>query len=200
MAARSSCTSHLARGLAFIGLAVVLIGCVPATSGPSASAAASLQPSASGAPATSVCRELDLQLPNGDPLDLNGTWLGNEDSYWTFTQVGDCVWATATDEYLTFGGQPTFWQVYLRGTLLPDFTMPVEYAYSPFSGGGDASHYGHGVLSIEFGPDGSLTLRKTAGCTGGEGDLCPPGTGTLQTTFWTLVTSRVILPPPTPEP
>lgn len=140
-------------------------------------------------------------MPNGDPLDLTGTWRGNDDSYWLFTQLGDCMWATATAQHGIFLGSVTYWQIYIRGTLLPDFTIPVEYAYSPIPDG-TGSHYGHAVLSIEFGEaDGALTLRKTAGCTAGEGtEPCPAGEGTLQTTLWTLVSSRVILPPPTPEP
>ena len=93
-----------------------------------------------------------------------------------------------------------YWQIYLRGSLEPDFTVPVEYAYSPLSDIVE-SHSGHAVLTIEFGDAGEVAaLRKTAGCTGGGGDECPPGEGTLQTTLWTLISPTVILPPPTPEP
>ncbi len=142
-------------------------------------------------------------MPDGTPIDLTGTWHGNEGSYWTFVQVRECVWATATDRYPAFGSPDGFWQIYLRGSLLSDFTMPVEFAYSPL---GDVvgSHFGHAVLSIDFGAEESgesLTLRKTAGCIGGEGEVpCPAGEGNLQTTVWTLVSPTVILPPPTPEP
>ena len=188
---------------AVVGLVIAVIGCVPATSAPSSGASGSQPPSGSAAPATSVCQDIDLQLPNGDPLDLTGTWLGNDGSYWPFTQLNDCVWATATDQYGFPDGSSAFWQIYLRGTLLSDFTIPIEYAYSPFAGSDDggASHYGHAVLTIEFGADGALTLRKTAGCSGGEDtEPCPPGEGNLQTTAWSLVSTRILLPPPTPKP
>jgi hypothetical protein len=188
------------RWLAVLGLAIALMGCVPATSAPSSAGSGGQQPSGSAAPATSVCQDIDLQLPNGDPLDLTGTWLGNDDAYWMLTQLGDCVWGAASDLY-GFPGSQTYWQIYLRGTVLPDFTVPIEYAYSPYSDGGDVSHYGQAVLAIEFGAaDGSLTLRKSAGTSCEDEDPCPPLVGTLQTTAWTLVTSRILLPLPTPTP
>jgi hypothetical protein len=187
------------RFLAATGMAMILIGCVPAAPAPSSAGSGSLTPDGSAVPATTTCQDIDLRFPDGGQLELTGTWFGNDGSYWTFSQVGECVWATATDRYLAFGA-PAYWQVFLRGVLRSDFTLPVEFAYSPLS---DVlpSHYGHGVLSIEFGAsEGSLTLRKTVGCSGGEEDACPPGEGTLQTTQWTLVSPTVILPPPTPEP
>jgi hypothetical protein len=190
------------RWLAVLGLAIVLMGCVPATSAPTSSASGSLLPSALAVPETSVCRDVDLQLPNGDPLDLTGTWLGDDAAYWMVAQVGDCVWGTASDEYTFPPLSNVYWQIYLRGTLLPDFTIPIEYAYSPFSvGRGSVAQYGHAVLSIEFGTgDSPLTLRKTDGTTCNENNVCPFGMATLQTTTWTLVSSRILLPPPTPEP
>jgi hypothetical protein len=201
VAVRSGGTTHLLMCLPVFGVAIVLIGCLPTTSASPSIASGGLAPSAAVAPGLSVCRDIEISLPNGDPLTVTGTWLGDDASYWTFTQIGDCVWATATDLY-GFADRHTYWQIYLRGTLHPDFTIEVEYAYSPITGETDGlSHFGHAVLSIGFGDEnGELTLRKTAGCTAGEGAPCPPGTGTLQTTRWTLITSRVILPPPTPEP
>ena len=201
MTVGSPATTRGLRWLAVLGLAIVLMGCVPATSAPSTGASGSLLPGASAAPATSVCQDIDLQLPNGDPLDLTGTWLGNDDAYWMVTQLGDCVWGAASDLYGFPDGSHTYWQIYLRGTLLPDFTMPVEYAYSPYSDGGSSAHYGQGVLAIEFGAaDEPLTLRKTAGNTCDDEGPCPPWVATLQTTIWTLVSSRIILPLPTPTP
>jgi hypothetical protein len=203
VAVRSSGTTHLLRCLAVFGLAIVLIGCLPSTSASPSSASGSLPPSAKGAPTSSICRDIEISLPNGDRLAVTGTWLGNDASYWIFTQIGDCVWGTASDMYGFLDGSHVYWQIYLRGTMLPDFTIPIEYAYSPFSdfSGGGVAHYGQAVLSIEFGTaDGPMTLRKTAGTTCEEDDPCPPGVGTLQTTAWTLVSARIIIPPPTPEP
>ncbi len=183
-------------------IAILLAGCGETTAAPSATVPGSIAPGPLGPPGTSTCREIDLRLSNGDPLDLTGTWLGDDASYWTFTQLDDCVWATATDQYGPSDGSFTYWQIYLRGTLAHDFTISVEYAYSPYADGASAAHYGHAVLSIEFlDADGAMTLRKTAGCDAGEGTApCPAGEGTLQTTVWTPVSSRVILPAPTPEP
>jgi hypothetical protein len=141
-----------------------------------------------------------MRSPSGDQVDLSGTWLGNEDAYWLFSQVGDCVWATAMDNYITPGGIHEPWQIYLRGTLRTDFTIPVEFAYSNL-GRLLGPHYGHAVLGITFATDGStdaMTLTKIGGCRGGEVESCPAGEGSLQTTVWTLVSPTVILPPPSP--
>jgi hypothetical protein len=133
-------------------------------------------------------------------VNVSGTWLGNENAYWIFTQVGDCVWATALDKYITQSTRDTFWQIYLRGTVRNDFTIAVEFAYSSLGTIG-GSAFGHAVLGINFGADGgttTMTLTKLAGCEAAEGARCPPGESPLQTTAWTLVSPTVILPPPSP--
>ena len=186
---------------ALIAVALLLVSCSPPAASPSpSSAGTSAEPSAAVSGFPSTCHDLDLRSPNGDEVDLSGTWLGNEDAYWLFTQVGDCVWATALDNYTTPNNPDAYWQIYLRGTLRSDFTIAVEYAYSSL-GTILGPHYGHAVLAIAFGADGStdsMTLTKIVGCGGGEGDTCPAGEGTLQTTEWTLASSTVILPPPSP--
>ena len=140
------------------------------------------------------CPDVDLRLPSGDRLDLTGTWLGNDDAYWSFVQVGECVWATATDRYIA----DAYIQEYLRGVLQPDFTLPIEFAYA-----GAFTGYGHATLEIDVqDPNGAetLRLRKVAGCTAAQQPPCPAGETSLQTTVWTRVAARPILPPPTPAP
>jgi hypothetical protein len=177
-----------------LALLFLLAACQPQASSPSPSTLVAL-PSPSAAGLSLSCEDIQLQAPNGDEVWLEGIWHGNEDAYWVFTQVGECVWATATDSYPTPNDPDAAWQIYLRGIVKSDLTIPVEFAYSSL-GTAVGPHYGHAVLSIEFAADGSTTgmkLHKIAGC-GASDPECP----SLQTTEWTLVSSELILPPPTP--
>jgi hypothetical protein len=140
------------------------------------------------------CADIDLRSPSGERLDLSGTWHGDDNAYWLFFQVGDCVWATATDLYF----EDYYTVQALRGTLLTDLTVSVEFAYGGFFTG-----YGHATLQVDFGDSGgteTLSLRKVSGCTASGLPPCPPGETSLQTTTWTRVSSRVIVPAPTPGP
>jgi hypothetical protein len=189
------------RWLAVVTLTAALVGCQPPVSSTDPSlASAGAEPTDAGA-FPSTCHDFRVLSPNGDEVRLDGTWLGNEGAYWTFTQVGDCVWATATDKYSTPGSLDTYWQIYLRGTIRQDLTLAIEYAYSgiwPVAIAGD-SHYGHAVLSVVLAPDGStgeMTILKVTGCNAAGNPPCPSGEGTLQTTEWSLLDTDLILPPP----
>lgn len=188
---------------------LVLAGLVAACASPTTRGSPRAEtpaPSATGtgSAALSPCPDVELRTPSGDELDLTGTWLGNEDSYWVLTQVRGCLWGTTTDLYAEPAGRPTYWQIYLRGIVQPDFTVPIEFAYSPLTVGPDIRGYGHATLGIGF--DDSLTrvgltLTKIEGCSGGEdGPPCPEGEGTLQTTLWTRVSATITLPQPTLAP
>lgn len=174
--------------VAAFALVLALAGCAVATPPVRPSANAVETPSPPPA-----CPDIDLRSPSGEPLDLSGTWHGDDNAYWLFFQVGECVWATATDVY--FGDSYTVQT--LRGRLLTDLTVPVEFAYAGLFTG-----YGHATLQIAFGGSGgeTLYLRKVGGCTASEVSQCPPGELSLQTTTWTRVSTRVIVPAPTPGP
>ena len=144
--------------------------------------------------AVDTCPDLDLRSPSGDVVDVSGTWYGNDAAYWSFVQVGTCVWATATDYYVN-----DLWlQAYFRGALDSDFTIPGEFAYA-----GLERAVGHATLEVQFDATGrgnAVKLVKVAGCdAGADSAPCPPGEAPLQTTQWTRVSDEIILPPPTPQ-
>ncbi len=154
----------------------------------SPSATATPNPSA----AATYCQGVVPRTPNGDRVDLTGTWLGEDDqTYYSFIQVGDCVTAVGT------GGPNAEEVLVLHGTMAPDLTIPVEWAHVPvgcrgaFCGG----EIGTAVLEIEIEntPDGEvITLRKVGGNTGQDRG---PNMGV---TRWTRVTDDAVSPSPTP--
>ena len=180
------------RWLAILALVMATSGCGAATA--SNEPIASANPGADASP--SGCADFDLRLPSGGPVDLTGTWHGDDDAYWVFVQVGDCVWATATDHYLN-----GYWQVSLRGTLRTDFTLPIEFVYAGNRDLGGHRGFGHAVLQIDITDAGgaeTLSLRKIGGCDATGEPPCPPGETSLQTTVFRVVSTDVIVPPPTP--
>jgi hypothetical protein len=182
-----------------VAVILLLAACQPQATASSPSASALPSPSSAAVGFPSTCDDIQMRAPNGDEVWLAGIWHGNEDAYWVFTQIGNCVWATATDAYPRPGDPTAAWQIYLRGTVQDDFTIPVEFAYSSLSTTFLGPHWGHAVLSIELAADGSasgMKLRKIGGCNASGG--CPTGEGSLQTTEWTQISSELILPPPTP--
>lgn len=100
----------------FIGLALtgLLAGCSPPVN-------ESVPPSTSAAPHTSEspvveadCRAQDMLLPSGEPLDLSGSWLGDDLGPYQFRQFGDCVW---------FVGQNATFSYVFHGRIAADFTI-----------------------------------------------------------------------------
>lgn len=145
-------------------IAVVLTACSPAatgSSGPSASAAA---PSPS-AVAQSGCQPLDLLLPSGDPLDLTGSWVGDDLGPYQFRQFGDCLW---------FVGQNATYSYVFFGHVALDLTVSGSWATISASDHliGDVmnpgdTHIGSGtmVLTIDLGAGASndeVVLRKAS--------------------------------------
>jgi len=97
-----------------------------------ASPAASESPSAAPAAAADTCSDIDLRDPNGDPLDLNGTWLGIDYGQYAVAQHGSCVsWVGESLEVQPspaeaavdsdFPVQP--WESVFDGQLASDFTI-----------------------------------------------------------------------------
>ncbi len=160
-------------------LGVLLTACTPGSP--------SIPPSAgSSAPGTaaSLCEPIDLLTPAGTPIDLSGTWYGNDETYYSLQQSGDCLWATgANDRYV----------LVMRGTLQRDFTVEIDFGVVAFKSGVPQSHRsGTDTYEIEVNASGggeSLVLRGL--------DTGRPG---APVRVMTRISSAAIFPPPTPGP
>lgn len=91
------------------------------SSGTPGRASATLSPDASLSPAALDCRPLDLRMPNGDQIDLSGTWEGGSTVHYV-RQFGDCVWWIALSNWQ---GQPlgAFYSMTFSGHITDDFTL-----------------------------------------------------------------------------
>jgi hypothetical protein len=180
-----------------LALAAILAGCV-STAGPSASPQDS-RPAPSVPPPTAAaaitCDPLDLRLPSGEPLDLTGTWRGNDDGLYQVRQYGECVW---------WVGQTRYWVHVLQGTVTGDLTVSATWATVATSSPGNpgdpvyvppSARLGHGtiLLRIEVAGDGTnatLRLIKVSGT-----DSAPGG---IRTTEWSRVDDDPDHPLPSP--
>jgi hypothetical protein len=133
----------------WIILGALLAGC--ATGSPS-----NLPSAGSSAPETgaSTCQAIDLVTPGGEPIDLSGTWYGNDETYYSLLQSGDCLWATGSnDRYV----------LVMRGTVQRDFTVDVDFGVVAYEIGAPQAHRsGTDTYQIEVTTNGgieSLVLR-----------------------------------------
>jgi hypothetical protein len=129
----------LSRRLARV-LPLLAVGMITACGSPSASVSpdASVSPGASeGATpgpvgARSDCVRTDLQDPDGDRIDLTGTWREPSGGpvYYLY-QDGDCVWYVggfAPSDGEQIWGPLGLFTVIFEGRLAPDFTLPGHLA------------------------------------------------------------------------
>jgi len=157
-------------------------GAIPSGAAPASAALAGATPSVA-----EDCPVIDLRTPTGVRVDLNGTWYANDDAYYSFLQIGNCVWATATTR---------LYVITLRGTVMTDFTVPVEFAYVAYRphAPGEARVHGTATLLIEFETtaDGEVIgLRKVL-----SEVYSPYAMGVTQ---WSRVSEPPpLFPPPTP--
>ena len=135
-------------------MAGLVAACAPASGGASGDPSAGSPAGSAGATdATDVpaalgdCQPQDLQLPSGEPLDLTGSWEGNDLGPYQLRQFGDCLWMV--------GQNATFTLVYV-GHINSDFTIDGRWATVAASdhviGGvrNDAELYiGAGSLTLE---------------------------------------------------
>jgi hypothetical protein len=107
-----------------MGVLVVLAACQP-SGAPTSSASVELSPQGSSS-AVVDCEPIDLVTPNGDRVDLTGTWEGGVMVH-HLRQVNDCVWWIA---YSTWPGTELgeLGTVAFSGRLSSDFTMRGTWA------------------------------------------------------------------------
>jgi hypothetical protein len=143
---------------------VPLILTVACTASPAATGGESASPAAAG----DTCPDMHLRLTDGEPLDLNGTWLGIDYGLYRVAQHGSCVsWVGESLEVQpspaeaavvsTFPLQP--WESVFDGQLASDFTISGNWSEVIPS---DHSQDSQGELTVSIEPvdvDGSILPR-----------------------------------------
>jgi hypothetical protein len=147
----------------------MVIACSPSGSEPAGSATPSAIAQASPGSVASEdevnCRPIDMSLPSGEPLDLTGSWEGNDLGPYQLRQFGDCLW---------WVGQNNILSVLFFGHLRTDFTVRGRWATIAASDhyvGGTRNaadlYVGSGVLVLdvvvgEDGTNANVSLTRTA--------------------------------------
>jgi hypothetical protein len=184
------------RGAVSLTVAAILAGCA-GTAGPSASPGPSEAPSAPpSAPSAAItCDPLDLRLPSGEPLDLTGTWRGNDDGLYQVRQYGQCVW---------WVGQTDTWVHLLHGTVISDFTVSASWATVASSNRGTPADPGFVQAAVRLG-EGMWLLRIEIGASGTNEDLrlvkvsgTDSSSGGIRTTEWSRIDDDPDHPLPSP--
>ena len=140
---------------------LVLAGIVAACSPSESPASSGTHPEPSAEPTDAglaECQPLDLVLPAGEPLDLTGSWQGNDLGPYQLRQFGDCLW---------WVGQNATFTVLFFGHLSSDFTITGHWATVAASD--------HVVGSVRNPADlyigtGTLILRIEVGSEGTNAD------------------------------
>lgn len=167
-------------------------------SGPAAPSATVAAPSeAPSQAASAACQPLELVLPSGEPLDLSGSWQGDDLGPYQLRQFGDCLW---------WVGQNATFSILFLGRLDSGFTVTGNWATVAASDhviGGIRNpadlYIGTGTLSLEIeigaeGTNADATLRKVD-----ETDSADFAAGYgLDVTTWTRVDDTPDHPIPSP--
>lgn len=154
--------------LALVPLLVVW-GCTPATSqSPSVQESAIASEEVAGLPPG--CQPIELRDPNGERIELDGTWTEvgteGEPTTWWIRTLGDCVWGAGHVEHIRpegdFGARPDHVQS-LSGRIGSDFVISGEILwlapFEPFTPG-SLPRYAALRMLIDFDDAGEIVLRE----------------------------------------
>lgn len=112
-------------GSARLALTLAVV-CVFGCSAPATQPGSSASPAPSEAALTESCHPLDLRSPDGEQVDLTGTWQGGV-TFHEARQSDDCVWwvgySSWPDEDLG-----SAWLLTFTGSIAPDFTLTGEWS------------------------------------------------------------------------
>jgi hypothetical protein len=114
------------------------------------------------------CEPVDLRGPDGEAVDLSGSWAGSGslafagDEVAVFNQIGKCVFGSVTG----LDGNVQAGLTNLNGRIKPDFTIDFEVvtveaeAYGPGPRPYGFAEHSTVVLVIEWDGEGRLRLRE----------------------------------------
>jgi hypothetical protein len=140
-------------------VAIVLLAACSSSASGTTSPIASVD-AASGSTALD-CRPLDLRKPNGELLDLTGTWEGAATVHYV-RQIGECVWWIALSDWPS-QELGDFYSITFAGRLHQDLTLQGEFAaiLRPNLGGVPISPGGRVTFAIDLSEE-PIRMRQVA--------------------------------------
>lgn len=120
-------SASVRRASVLTAMLVVALGLASCSPGSPGVGDASLSPAPSNTARFVECEELTLLTPQGNRIDLTGTWTGRGALHYV-RQLGSCVWWIALSD---IPGQPagSAHSITFHGRLRPDFTLVGEWAF-----------------------------------------------------------------------
>jgi hypothetical protein len=163
---------------ALIATACVVAGCAPSAAPPTSVPPTEIPAEVGNLP--SGCDPIDLRSPDGQAVDLNGTWIqggegGRTAATWWIRTVGDCIWGTGIfDDYTEGRGvdQPDSVQG-LQGRMGDDFVIDSTIVFlGPHPGRAILQYRAEVRIILDFDDDGQIILREDRE-PGVAGPRCP---------------------------
>ena len=117
-------------------------------------------PQPSGDPAN--CPAVQVSGPDGQPLDLSGTWSGNDGGLYYIKELGTCIWWSGLSNFTDQGQYPgQEWVMVFDGTINADGVIVGDFVDVK------SSNPGTGTMTIEARIDqvngqGVVNLYRTA--------------------------------------
>lgn len=132
------------------------------------------------------CPPVAVSGPDGQPLDLTGSWSGNDGGLYYIKQIDSCVWWSGLSNFVDQGQYPgQEWIMTFRGTINAEGVLVGDFVDVK------SSNPGTGTMTIEARVDqvegqGSVVNLYRTASTGHE----------IGVTFW----RRTMEPTPSPTP
>src|SRR5688500_7984420 len=133
-----------------------------------------------------ACPPVQVSGPDGQPLDLSGTWSGNDTGLYYIKQVDSCIWWSGVSNFTEQGQYPgQEWVMVFRGSMNSEGVINGDFVDVK------STNPGTGTMTIEARIEqvegvGSVVNLYRTGQTGHE----------IGVTFWT----RFVEPTPTETP
>ena len=136
------------------------------------------------------CPAVAVSGPDGQPLDLSGTWSGNDGGLYYIKQIDSCVWWSGLSNFVDQGQYPgQEWIMTFRGTINSEGVISGDFVDVK------STNPGSGTMTIEpridqvEGVGSVVNLYRTA-ATGHE----------IGVTFWRRTTEPAASPTPGESP
>lgn len=91
-----------------------------------------------------ACPPVQVSGPDGQPLDLSGSWSGNDGGLYYMKQIGNCLWWSGLSNFVDQGQYPgQEWVMAFRGTIDANGVINGDFVDVK------SSNPGNGTMTIE---------------------------------------------------